>query len=87
MANAELYCMALSHLYQDPNYHNLNHWGIVQALARKGIAVQEPADCALTETMLIQTNPIKMVRLFFSISVVRATLINLLLHFRVLTWL
>ena len=87
LANAELYCMALSHLYQDPNYHNLNHWGIVQALARKGIAVQEPVDCALTETMLIQTNPIKMVRLFFSISVVRATLINLLLHFRVLTWL
>ena len=62
LANAELYCMALSHLYQDPNYHNLNHWGIVQALARKGIVVQEPSDCALTETVLIQTTPLKMVR-------------------------
>ena len=53
--------MALSHLYADPNFHNLNHWGIIQALARKGICVSEPPDCALTETMLIQTNPLKMV--------------------------
>jgi calmodulin-regulated spectrin-associated protein len=30
LANAELYCMALSHLYADPNFHNLNHWGIIQ---------------------------------------------------------
>ncbi|XP_059087795.1 patronin-like isoform X3 [Tigriopus californicus] len=60
LANAELYCMALSILYSDPNYHNLNHWGIIQALARKGIYVAEPADCALTETVLIQTNPLKM---------------------------
>ena len=62
LANAELYCMALSHLYADPNFHNLNHWGIIQALARKGICVSEPPDCALTETMLIQTTPLKMVR-------------------------
>ena len=61
LANAELYCMALSHLYADPNYHNLNHWGIIQALARKGVFVAEPADCALTETVLIQTTPLKMV--------------------------
>jgi calmodulin-regulated spectrin-associated protein len=65
LANAELYCMALSHLYADPNFHNLNHWGIIQALARKGICVAEPPDCALTETMLIQTNPLKMVRKYF----------------------
>ena len=60
LANAELYCMALSHLYQDPNYHNLNHWGIIQALGRKGVGVTEPSDCALTETVLIQI-PLKMV--------------------------
>ena len=30
LANAELYCMAMSHLYEDPNYNNLNHWGIIQ---------------------------------------------------------
>lgn len=67
LANAELYCMALSHLYQDPNFHNLNHWGIIQALARKGIFVAEPADCALTETVLIQTNPLKMVKFLFDL--------------------
>lgn len=61
LANAELYCMALSVLYADPNFHNLNHWGIIQALARKGISVAEPSDCSLTETVLIQTTPLKMV--------------------------
>merc|ERR1719188_2552117 len=50
----------LSHLYADPNYHNLNHWGGIQVLARKGIFVAEPADCSLTETVLIQTTPLKM---------------------------
>lgn len=63
LANAELYCLALSHLYADPNYHNLNHWGVIQVLARKGIFVAEPADCSLTETVLIQTTPLKMVRI------------------------
>ncbi len=61
LANAELYCMALSNLYADPNYHNLNHWGVIQALARKGVFVNEPSDCSLTETVLIQTTPLKMV--------------------------
>ena len=61
LANAELYCLALSHLYSDPNFNNLNHWGVIQALARKGVYVAEPADCALTETMLIQTTPLKIV--------------------------
>ena len=32
----------------------------VQALARKGVYVAEPSDCALTETVLIQTTPLKM---------------------------
>ena len=74
LANAELYCMALSHLYQDPNYHNLNHWGIIQALARKGVSVAEPTDCALTESMLIQTAPLKMVSFLFC-------LINVMLYY------
>jgi len=60
LANAEFYCLALSVLYADPNFHNLNHWGIIQALARKGICVAEPSDCSLTETVLIQTTPLKM---------------------------
>ena len=60
LANAELYCMALSNLYADPNFHNLNHWGVIQALARKGVFVAEPSDCSLTETVLIQTTPLKM---------------------------
>jgi len=60
LANGELYCMALSTLYSDPNYHNLNHWAIIQAMSRKGIYVTEPSDCALTETVLIQDSPLRM---------------------------
>lgn len=61
LANAELYCLALSNMYSDPNYHNLNHWNILQTLARKGLHVANPSDCTLTETVLIQTNPLRMV--------------------------
>lgn len=53
--------MALSNMYSDPNYHNLNHWNILQTLVRKGIQITDPPDCMLTETVLIQTNPLKMV--------------------------
>ncbi|XP_037074459.1 patronin-like [Pollicipes pollicipes] len=60
LASAELYCSCLANIYADPNYHNLSHWGIIQALARKGVYVAEPSDVALTETVLIQTGPIKM---------------------------
>ncbi|XP_028036099.1 patronin isoform X12 [Bombyx mandarina] len=60
LANAELYCLALANMYSDPNYHSLNHWNILQTLVRKGIDVPDPPDCALTETVLIQTNPLKM---------------------------
>ncbi|KAL1491179.1 hypothetical protein ABEB36_011818 [Hypothenemus hampei] len=61
MANAEIYCGALANIYSDPNYHNLNHWAILQTLARKNAYVQEPADGSqLTETTLIQTNPLRM---------------------------
>lgn len=61
LANAELYCLALANMYSDPNYHSLNHWNILQTLARKGVHVPEPPDCALTETVLIQNNPLRMV--------------------------
>ncbi|XP_063914584.1 patronin isoform X4 [Zophobas morio] len=60
LANAEIYCMALGNIYSDPNYHNLNHWSILQTLARKGVYVSEPSDAQLTETTLIQTNPLRM---------------------------
>jgi len=62
LANAELYCLALAHIYADPNYSQLNHWGVIQALARKGVYVAEPSDVALTETTLIHTSPLRMVR-------------------------
>lgn len=62
LSNAELYCMALSNIYTDPNYHNLNHWGILRALNNKGIY----PDKRLTETVLIQTNPLKLVSSFLS---------------------
>uniref|UniRef100_A0A0P5T5D5 Calmodulin regulated spectrin-associated protein 1 1 (CAMSAP1L1) n=1 Tax=Daphnia magna TaxID=35525 RepID=A0A0P5T5D5_9CRUS len=60
LANAELYCLALAHIYSDPNYSQLNHWGVIQALARKGVYVAEPSDVALTETTLIHTSPLRM---------------------------
>ncbi|XP_067142447.1 LOW QUALITY PROTEIN: patronin [Centruroides vittatus] len=60
LANAELYCLALANIYADPNYHNLNHIGIIQLLMRKGVDVIEPPDASLTETVLVQTAPIKM---------------------------
>lgn len=66
LASAELYCMALSNIYADPNYNNLNHTGIIGVLMRKGIYVQEPQDTALTESILIRTNPVKMVSLPFA---------------------
>lgn len=60
--------MALANIYSDPNYHNQNHCGILQALARKGVYLAEPNNTQLTETILIQNSPLKMVRreIFFS---------------------
>ncbi|XP_023316368.1 patronin isoform X4 [Trichogramma pretiosum] len=60
LSNAELYCLALANIYSDPNYHNQNHTGILQALARKGVYVAEPNSTPLTETILIQNSPLKM---------------------------
>ncbi|KAH8418644.1 hypothetical protein KR222_008335 [Zaprionus bogoriensis] len=59
LGNATLYCQTLSNLYSDPNYQSLNHWSILQTLARKGVPVAESADMPITETVLIQTNPLR----------------------------
>lgn len=59
LANAELYCLALGNIYSDPNYHNLNHWGVIQALNKKGIIINDSS--SVTETVLIQTTPLKIV--------------------------
>ena len=61
LGNATLYCQTLSNLYSDPNYQSLNHWSILQTLTRKGIPVAESPDMPLTETVLIQTNPLRIV--------------------------
>ncbi|KAI8039688.1 hypothetical protein M5D96_007108, partial [Drosophila gunungcola] len=37
LGNATLYCQTLSNLYSDPNYQSMNHWSIIQTLARKGV--------------------------------------------------
>lgn len=60
LSNTELYCLALANIYSDPNYHNQNHGGILQALGRKGVYVAEPNNSSLTETILIQNSPLKM---------------------------
>lgn len=59
LGNASLYCQTLANLYSDPNYQSLNHWSILQTLTRKGIAMVETAEVQLTETALIQTNPLR----------------------------
>jgi calmodulin-regulated spectrin-associated protein 1 (fragment) len=74
LASAELYCLALANIYADPNYHVLNHHGIMQLLTRKGIYVIEPHDSSLTETTLIQTTPIRMVWLRISSPLINNTL-------------
>lgn len=62
LGNATLYCQTLTNLYSDPNYQSLNHWSILQTLNRKGVPVAETSDTSLTETVLIQTNPLRIVR-------------------------
>ena len=59
LGNAALYCQTLSNLYSDPNYQSLNHWSILQTLARKGVPLNELNNVQLTETVLIQTNPLR----------------------------
>lgn len=61
LGNGTLYCQTLSNLYSDPNYQSLNHWSIIQTLARKGVPVTESSDMPITETVLIQTNPLRIV--------------------------
>ncbi|RWS30210.1 calmodulin-regulated spectrin-associated protein 2-like protein [Leptotrombidium deliense] len=60
LANTEIYCLSLSNIYADPNYSCLNHHEIMQLLMRKGIYVVEPNDTSLTETVLLQTAPIRL---------------------------
>uniref|UniRef100_A0A2M4A2F4 Putative microtubule-binding calmodulin-regulated spectrin-associated n=1 Tax=Anopheles triannulatus TaxID=58253 RepID=A0A2M4A2F4_9DIPT len=59
LGNASIYCQVLSNIYSDPNYQSLNHWSILQTLSRKGVPVHESPDQPLTETVLIQTNPLR----------------------------
>jgi calmodulin-regulated spectrin-associated protein len=63
LGNASIYCQVLANIYSDPNYQSLNHWTILQTLCRKGVPILEerPGEVPLTETVLIQTNPIRIV--------------------------
>lgn len=63
LGNASIYCQVLANIYSDPNYQSLNHWSILQTLSRKGVPILEEraGEAPLTETVLIQTNPIRIV--------------------------
>ena len=63
LGNASIYCQVLANIYSDPNYQSLNHWSILQTLSRKGVPILEEraGETPLTETVLIQTNPIRIV--------------------------
>jgi calmodulin-regulated spectrin-associated protein len=69
LGNASIYCQVLANIYSDPNYQSLNHWTILQTLCRKGVPILEerPGEAPLTETVLIQTNPIRIVSINFLI--------------------
>ncbi|XP_026472192.1 patronin-like [Ctenocephalides felis] len=57
LASCELYGLALSSAYGDPLCRVLGHQAVLTALARKGCLVQSNRE--LTETVLIQTNPLR----------------------------
>lgn len=71
LGNASIYCQVLANIYSDPNYQSLNHWSILQTLCRKGVPIlnERAGEPPLTETVLIQTNPIRIVcDIFFLLS-------------------
>ncbi|XP_070491313.1 patronin isoform X14 [Chironomus tepperi] len=74
LGNASIYCQVLSNIYSDPNYQSLNHWSILQTLCRKGVPIldERAGEPPLTETVLIQTNPI---RIHAHMSVIEALMI------------
>jgi len=61
LGNASIYCQVLANIYSDPNYQSLNHWSILQTLSRKGVPIVEERAGEITETVLIQTNPLRIV--------------------------
>lgn len=73
LGNASLYCQVLSNIYSDPNYQSLNHWSILQTLYRKGVPIHESSDQPLTETVLIQTNPIRIVSIIDCLIIIKKT--------------
>lgn len=78
LGNASIYCQVLANIYTDPNYQSLNHWSILQTLCRKGVPIldEREGEPPLTETVLIQTNPLKIVsdRLIAGFCRMRATI-------------
>jgi calmodulin-regulated spectrin-associated protein len=84
LGNASIYCQVLANIYSDPNYQSLNHWSILQTLSRKGVPIldERAGETPLTETVLIQTNPIRIVS---CVVVDMVQLLNCeLFHFRML---
>jgi len=68
LANAELYGLALGNIYQDNHYNTMSHNEVIHLLMRKGIYIQDPRETAITESVLMQTSPIKMVSTFTCLS-------------------
>lgn len=85
LGNASIYCQVLANIYSDPNYQSLNHWSILQTLSRKGVPILEErvGETPLTETVLIQTNPIRIV----SCPMLTKSVSAASFPFRILIWL
>ncbi|BFZ10996.1 hypothetical protein BsWGS_14034 [Bradybaena similaris] len=60
MTSSELYCQACSNMFPETHTQWQGHWSIIQILSRKGIYIADVQDSSVTETVLVQTAPIRL---------------------------
>ncbi|KAK0055546.1 calmodulin-regulated spectrin-associated protein 1 [Biomphalaria pfeifferi] len=58
MSSSELYCQACCNMFPETHTQWKGHWSIIQVLSRKGIYISD--ETSVTETVLVQTAPIKL---------------------------
>ncbi|XP_055871153.1 uncharacterized protein LOC106051513 isoform X1 [Biomphalaria glabrata] len=58
MSSSELYCQACWNMFPETHTQWKGHWSIIQVLSRKGIYISD--ETSVTETVLVQTAPIKL---------------------------
>ena len=61
LADAELFGSALATIYAQPKYLTLDHHGVIHVLIQKCVFTPDPDDASITETVLRQIAPLKVV--------------------------